>query len=125
VTLVATPNDPGALHAGAYGAWAADQLLPDVIRFIPGTIANWEPWQGSQNGKGLSEDIASNVIKMIVNQDFSSGSSRGRSWTTSPTFPRRRRPVDPRATTEKIVNSATEPRGETNLEVQLRKRSSS
>jgi hypothetical protein len=71
----------------AYGAWAADQLLPDVIRFIPGTIANWEPWQGSQNGKGLSEDIASNVIKMIVNQDFSSGLEPGRSWTTSLPFP--------------------------------------
>jgi hypothetical protein len=48
-------------------------MLPDVISFTPGTVADWEPWQGSQNGKGLSEDIASNVIKMIVNQDFSSG----------------------------------------------------
>jgi hypothetical protein len=57
----------------AYGAWAADRLLPDVIRFTPGTAALWDPWLGAQNGEGLSEDIASNVIKMIVNQDFSSG----------------------------------------------------
>jgi hypothetical protein len=61
----------------AYGAWAADQLLPDVLRFTPGHIANWDPWAGDRNGKGVSEDIASNVIKMIVNQDFSSGLRRG------------------------------------------------
>ena len=67
-------NSPhGFPTALGYGAWAADQMLPDVIRFTPGKVANWEPWQGSQNGKGLREDIASNVIKMIVNQDFSSG----------------------------------------------------
>jgi hypothetical protein len=60
----------------AYGAWAADQLLPDVIRFTPGHVANWDPWAGDRNGKGVSEDIASNIIKMIVNQDFSSGLKR-------------------------------------------------
>jgi hypothetical protein len=65
---------PSAL---AYGAWAADTLLPNVITFIPGTFANWDPWQGSKNGKGLVEDIASNIIKMVVNQDFSSGLTPG------------------------------------------------
>lgn len=61
----------------AYGAWAADILLPNVITFIPGTFALWDPWQGIQNGKGVFEDIASNIIKMIVNQDFSSGLTPG------------------------------------------------
>ena len=57
----------------AYGAWAADTLLPNVITFIPGTVALWDPWYDIQNGKGIVEDIASNIIKMVVNQDFSSG----------------------------------------------------
>lgn len=61
----------------AYGAWAADKLLPNVITFIPGIFALWDPWQGIRNGKGLIEDIASNIIKMVVNQDFSSGLTPG------------------------------------------------
>jgi len=63
--------------ARAYGAWAADQLLPNVIAFTPGTVALWDPWFDIQNGKGIVEDIASNIIKMIVNQDFSSGLEPG------------------------------------------------
>ena len=63
--------------ARAYGAWAADRLLPNVITFIPGSVAYWDPWFDVQNGKGLAEDIASNIIKMIVNQDFSSGLKPG------------------------------------------------
>jgi hypothetical protein len=59
--------------ARAYGAWAADQMLPDVIDFTPGHVANWDPWAGEENGKGVHEDIASNVIQMIINQEFSSG----------------------------------------------------
>lgn len=59
--------------AVAYGAWAADTLLPNVLTFTPGTVALWDPWGGLQNGKGVTEDIASNIIKMVVNQDFSSG----------------------------------------------------
>ena len=61
----------------AYGAWAADTLLPNVITFNPGTFAKWDPWQGIKNGKGLVEDIASNIIEMVVNQDFSSGLTPG------------------------------------------------
>lgn len=57
----------------AYGAWAADTLLPNVITFTPGTVALWDPWFDVKNGKGVIEDIASNIIKMVVNQDFSSG----------------------------------------------------
>ena len=63
--------------ARAYGAWAADALLPNVIGFTPGTVALWDPWFDIQNGKGIIEDIASNIIKMIVNQDFSSGLEAG------------------------------------------------
>jgi Domain of unknown function (DUF4331) len=61
----------------AYGAWAADTLLPNVITFTPGTVAYWDPWFDVQNGKGFFEDIASNIIKMVVNQDFSSGLKPG------------------------------------------------
>jgi len=63
--------------ARAYGAWAADALLPNVLTFTPGTVADWDPWCGLRNGKGVREDIASNIIKMIVNQDFSSGLKHG------------------------------------------------
>ncbi|MFJ6893979.1 hypothetical protein [Streptomyces hokutonensis] len=63
--------------ARAYGAWAADALLPNVLTFTPGTVADWDPWCGPRNGKGVREDIASNIIKMIVNQDFSSGLTHG------------------------------------------------
>ncbi|MFI6405020.1 hypothetical protein [Streptomyces sp. NPDC050548] len=63
--------------ARAYGAWAADALLPSVLTFTPGTVADWNPWCGPRNGKGVREDIASNIIKMIVNQDFSSGLQHG------------------------------------------------
>jgi len=61
----------------AYGAWAADTLLPNVLTFRPGTVALWDPWFDVANGKGLIEDIASNIIKMVVNQDFSSGLEPG------------------------------------------------
>jgi hypothetical protein len=61
----------------AYGAWAADTLLPNVITFTPGTVAFWDPWFDIQNGKGITEDIASNIIKMMVNEDFSSGLKPG------------------------------------------------
>jgi hypothetical protein len=51
--------------------------LPNVIAFTLGTFALWDPWFDIQNGKGIIEDIASNIIKMIVNQDFSSGLEPG------------------------------------------------
>jgi Domain of unknown function (DUF4331) len=63
--------------ARAYGAWAADALLPNVVTFTPGTVAEWDPWCGLRNGKGLVEDIGGNVIKMVVNQDFSTGLAPG------------------------------------------------
>jgi len=57
----------------AYGAWVADTLLPNVLRFIPGTNALWDPWHGIQNGKGLTENVGDNVTRMVLNQDFTSG----------------------------------------------------
>ena len=61
----------------AYGAWAADNLLPNVITFKPGAVAVWDPWCDIRSGKGLREDIAGNIIKMVVNQDFSTGLEPG------------------------------------------------
>jgi hypothetical protein len=60
----------------AYGAWAADTVLPNVLTFTPGSVAYWDPWFDVANGKGY-EDIASNIIKMVVNQDFSPGLEPG------------------------------------------------
>ena len=57
----------------AYGAWAADTLLPNVLRFTPGTHAKWDAWNGIKNGKGLHEELASNFAKVIINQDFTTG----------------------------------------------------
>jgi hypothetical protein len=57
----------------AYGAWVADTILPNVIPFIPGTKALWDPWHGSHNGKGLREDAFDNATKMVLNTDFVSG----------------------------------------------------
>ena len=57
----------------AYGAYAADIFLPMVIPFVPGTNALWNPWQGSHNGKGLTEDAFDNATKVVLNQDFVSG----------------------------------------------------
>jgi hypothetical protein len=57
----------------AYGAWVADTLLPNVLRYTPGTTALWDPWHGIRNGKGLFEELASNFARMVVNEDFSTG----------------------------------------------------
>ena len=54
----------------AYGAFVADTLLPDVLRYTPGTTALWDPWHGVRNGKGLHEELASNFAKMVTNTDF-------------------------------------------------------
>ena len=76
----------------AYGAWVADTLLPNVLRFTPGTTALWDPWNGVQNGKGLTEELASNFAKMITNTDFSTGLTQPGDIT--PYFPYLAEPVD-------------------------------
>src|SRR5262249_58957601 len=57
----------------AYGAFVADTFLPNVLRFTPGTTALWDPWNGIKNGKGLSEELASNFARMVTNTDFTTG----------------------------------------------------
>jgi hypothetical protein len=57
----------------AYGAFVADTFLPNVLRFTPGTTALWDPWNGVRNGKGLSEELASNFARMVTNTDFTTG----------------------------------------------------
>jgi hypothetical protein len=57
----------------AYGALVADTLLPNVLPFIPGTNALWDPWHGIRNGKGLHEEAGDNVATMVLNQYFTSG----------------------------------------------------
>ena len=69
----------------AYGAWAADTLLPNVLRFTPGTTALWDAWNGVKNGKGLYEELASNFAKVIINQDFSTKLTQTEKFT--PYFP--------------------------------------
>jgi hypothetical protein len=61
----------------AYGAWVADTLLPNVLRFTPGTTALWDPWNGIRNGKGLHEELASNFARMVTNTDFTTGLTQG------------------------------------------------
>ena len=63
----------GRPTALAYGAWVADTLLPNVLPFVPGTNARWDPWHDIHNGKGLTEDSGDNVTRMVINQDFTSG----------------------------------------------------
>lgn len=57
----------------AYGAFVADTLLPNVLRYTPGTTALWDPWNGTRNGKGLFEESASSFARMVVNKDYSTG----------------------------------------------------
>lgn len=63
----------GQPTALAYGAFVADTLLPNVLRYTPGTTALWDPWRGIRNGKGLFEESSDSFTRMIVNEDFSTG----------------------------------------------------
>jgi hypothetical protein len=57
----------------AYGAFVADTLLPNVLRYTPGTTALWDPWHDIRNGKGLFEESSDSFTRMVVNEDFSTG----------------------------------------------------
>ena len=57
----------------AYGAFVADTLLPNVLRYTPGTTALWDPWHGIRNGKGLFEESSDSFTRMVVNEDFGTG----------------------------------------------------
>jgi len=57
----------------AYGAFAADSLLPNVLPYTPGTTpVLWTPWQGFKNGRGLFEQSGDNFAEVIINEAFSS-----------------------------------------------------
>ena len=56
----------------AYGAFAADNLLPNVLPYTPGTSpVLWTPWQGFRNGRGLFEQSSDNFTEVIINEKFS------------------------------------------------------
>jgi hypothetical protein len=56
----------------AYGAYVADTLLPDVLRFDVGSAALWAPWsKGVQNGKGLTECAPDAVYDLVLNEALS------------------------------------------------------
>jgi hypothetical protein len=57
----------------AYSAFVADTLLPNVLRYTPGTTALWDPWHGIRNGKGLFEESSDSFTRMVVNENFSTG----------------------------------------------------
>ena len=58
----------------AYGAFAADSLLPNVLPYTPGTTpVLWTPWQGFKNGRGLREQSGDNFAEVIINEALSSG----------------------------------------------------
>ena len=58
----------------AYGAFAADILLPNVLPYTPGTSpVRWTPWQGFLNGRGLFEQSSDNFTEVIINKGFSTG----------------------------------------------------
>ena len=48
-------------------------LLPNVLRYTPGTTALWDPWHGIRNGKGLFEETSDSFTRMVINEHFSTG----------------------------------------------------
>ena len=58
---------------GAGGGTLSRRGVLGGLAALPGTNALWDPWKGSHNGKGLTEDAFDNATKVILNQDFVSG----------------------------------------------------
>ena len=58
----------------AYGAFAADALLPNVLPYTPGTTpVRWTPWRGVLNGRFLVDQDGDHFAEVIINEEFSSG----------------------------------------------------
>ena len=74
-------HSPRPRRNGGVSAFAS-AASPPTAEYRAGT-----PGVATKTARGLAEAIASNIIKMIVNQDSPRGSSRGRSSTSSPIFP--------------------------------------
>lgn len=77
----------------AYAAYVADTVLPNVLRFTPGTTARWDPWHGIQNGKGLFEQSSDNFNMLVLNDDVSTRLKQA--GDISPYFPYLAEPVPP------------------------------
>jgi hypothetical protein len=54
-----------------YGAYVADTLLPDVLRYRVGTTAEWGP--RAQNGKGLTESAPESMFELVLNRHLEIG----------------------------------------------------
>jgi hypothetical protein len=77
----------------AYGAFAADILLPNVLPYVPGTTPiKWEPRLGILNGRGLIDMDGDHFAETIMNQEFSSGLTQTTQIT--PYFPYLAPPLD-------------------------------
>ena len=63
----------GKPTAMAYAAFVADTVLPNVLRYTPGTTAQWDPWHGIRNGKGLFEQSSDSFNMLVLNDDVSTG----------------------------------------------------
>ena len=61
----------GKPNAMAYAAFVADTVLPNVLRYTPGTTARWDPWHGIRNGKGLFEQSSDSFNMLVLNDDVS------------------------------------------------------
>ncbi|MGP3978252.1 DUF4331 family protein [Streptomyces sp. 8N114] len=61
----------GKNSAAEYGAYVADTLLPDVLRYRVGTSAEW----GSRvrNGKGLTESAPEAIYELVLNRHLEMG----------------------------------------------------
>jgi hypothetical protein len=57
----------GKPTARAYAAFVADTILPNVLRYTPGTTARWDPWGGIHNGKGLLEQSSDSFNMLALN----------------------------------------------------------
>jgi hypothetical protein len=61
----------GKPTAAEYGAYVADTLFPDVLKFKVGTTAEWGPRK--QNGKGLTESAPESFYELVLNKHIEMG----------------------------------------------------
>lgn len=54
-----------------YAEFVASVILPNVLTFVPGTNARWDPWHGIKNGKGLFEQSSDSFNQLALNADVS------------------------------------------------------
>ena len=72
---------PTDLYLQRSADFADNVVVSDVLQanqtFVPGSIVVATSPGGVNNGKGLTEEASDNMIKMVVNEDFSSGLKHG------------------------------------------------